>query len=73
MKRKMLLDEIREFQSAKKVIISGLVLLGVLGLLLPILPGTAFLLLAFLLVFPKDGERILNRIRKALRRIFKSA
>jgi uncharacterized protein YqgC (DUF456 family) len=67
MSGKKLSEEIREFQVSKKKLIPILIIVGLLGLVLPILPGVAVLFLAFLLLFPKEGENILKRIRNFFR------
>ncbi|MFQ5649354.1 MAG: hypothetical protein ACE5IY_05380 [bacterium] len=70
MKKKRLAEEIKEFQQNKKMLIPILVVLGVLGLILPILPGIAFLFLAYVLVFPRQGQQAIVRIRKYLKNWF---
>lgn len=67
MGKKPLLDEIKEFQKDKKKLVPVLLVLGVLGLLLPILPGAVFLLLGFLLLFPQQSHDLLRRIREKFR------
>jgi len=64
MEKKSLLDEIRAFQKGKKFIIPALIILGLAGIILPIIPGLAILAIAFMLIFPKQGRESLNRLRK---------
>ncbi|MFQ5674908.1 MAG: hypothetical protein ACE5G1_03345 [bacterium] len=71
MPKKALVDEIRDFQQNKKVAIPIILSLGVLGLLLPILPGVALLFLGFLLLFPRDGEKAIKKIRDKIDRYLK--
>lgn len=68
MSNKPLNDEIKEFQIHKKKLIPVLIIVGLLGLALPILPGVAILFLAFLLLFPKEGDNFLKRIRGFFKR-----
>ncbi len=63
MSKKNLVDEIRDFQKNKKKLIPVLVVLGIFGLFLPILPGVALLFFGFLLIFPREGENLLKKIR----------
>jgi len=67
MSRKTFTDEIRDFRRSKKKWIPILIIVGLLGLVLPIIPGVALLLLAFLLLFPKEGEAFLKRVRKSMK------
>ncbi len=66
--RKTLSEEIKEFQLHKKKLIPILLAAGLLGLVLPILPGAAILFLAFVLLFPKEGEALIQRIRAAFKK-----
>ena len=69
MSKKNLVDEIRDFQKNKKKLIPVLVVLGILGLFLPILPGVALLFFGFLLIFPREGENLLKKIRSKFKNI----
>ena len=69
MSKKDLVDEIRDFQKNKKKLIPVLVVLGILGLFLPILPGVALLFFGFLLIFPREGENLLKKIRSKFENI----
>lgn len=62
--KKPLREEIKDFQKEKNKLMPILIALGLLGLLFPILPGLALLFFAFLLVFPRQGEIFIQRIRK---------
>jgi len=66
MKNHPLYEEISKFIKTKKIIAIPLIILGLLGLILPIIPGTVFLVLAFLLLFPKDGEKLIEKIKRLL-------
>ncbi len=61
--QKNLVDEIKDFRKDKKKLIPAVIVLGVLGLFLPVLPGVALLFFGFLLVFPLEGENLLKKIR----------
>jgi len=69
MSKKDLVDEIRDFQKNKKKLIPVLVVLGILGLFLPILPGVALLFFGFLLIFPREGEKLLKKLRSKFKNI----
>ncbi len=69
MSKKDLVDEVRDFQKNKKKLIPVLVVLGILGLFLPILPGVALLFFGFLLIFPREGENLLKKIRSKFKNI----
>lgn len=71
MHKKELVDEIREFQQSKKIAIPIILSLGILGLVLPVLPGVALLFLGFLLIFPREGEEVIKKIRIKIDRYFK--
>ncbi|MFQ5706426.1 MAG: hypothetical protein ACE5HO_03205 [bacterium] len=58
-----MVEEIREFQKNKNRLGALFIFFGVLGLVLPILPGIALLALGLLLVFPRQGEAYVQRIR----------
>ena len=67
MSEKPLTEEIRDFQKSKKVLIPILLVVGLAGLFLPILPGVALLFLGYLLIFPRQGEDFLQKIRSILK------
>ena len=66
MARKYLFQEIRDYQNKKKFIVPLLLIAGVTGLFLPILPGITIIALAVLLMFPRQGERLLEKIKSSL-------
>ena len=61
--RKSLRAQISEFQRQKNKTVSVLIGLGLVGLVIPIIPGLAFLGLAFLLLFPRRGDNILRKLK----------
>jgi uncharacterized protein YqgC (DUF456 family) len=63
---KPLFEEIKQFQKDKKKLVPALILLGVLGIFLPVIPGFAALALAFLLVFPRQSEKFIKKVRTSL-------
>ena len=69
MRKKDLIDEIEDFRENKKKLIPVVIVLGILGLFLPILPGVALLFLGFLLIFPRDGEKLLKKIRSKFKNV----
>jgi len=66
MKNRPLYEDIAKFVKTKKILAIPLIILGLLGLILPVIPGTVFLVLALLLLFPKDGERLIEKLKKYL-------
>ena len=69
MLQKNLVEEIKDFRKDKKKLIPVVIVLGVLGLFLPILPGIALLFLGFLLIFPREGENLLQKIREKFKSV----
>ena len=69
MRKKDLVDEIKDFRKSKKKLIPVLIVLGILGLFLPILPGVALLFFGFLLIFPKEGEKLQKKIRSKFKNV----
>ncbi len=67
MPRKSLQEEIEDFQVEKKKLIPALLVAGVAGLLLPVLPGVALIVLA---LNPRRGEEIIRKIRHFLNTVF---
>jgi hypothetical protein len=55
--------DIRQFRKRKPWYGIPLLILGVAGLIIPILPGWIFIFLGILLLFPARGERIINRLK----------
>lgn len=67
MLKKSLTEEMKDYQQSKKRVIPMLIVLGSIGLILPILPGIAILFLGFLLFSPRRGEKIIKKIRSIFR------
>lgn len=65
-KQNPLFERIEQFQKDKKKIIPVLILLGLVGLILPILPGVPLLLLVFMLIFPQQGDKLMERFDRLL-------
>ena len=61
-----LVDEIRRFHQTKLRTALILFACGLAGLLLPIMPGWLFILLAAWLVFPDQSEKLWARLKEAL-------
>ena len=64
---KSLYTEMKQFQSEKKKYIVVLMLLGVLGLIFPVIPGLLFIGLGIALISPKHGEVFLAKIKDWLK------
>lgn len=56
-------EEIRQFRKRKIRFAIPILILGVLGLVLPIIPGMALIVLAVLLLFPLQGKKWIESIR----------
>jgi hypothetical protein len=66
--KESLFAEIKNFKQDKKKLIPILLVLGCIGIILPVVPGLVLLLLALLLIFPRQGEGIVKRLRNAFGR-----
>ena len=62
-KKKSLYDEMKKFQDEKKYYVIVLLVLGILGLIFPIIPGLLLIGLAIALISPKHGEFFLKKIK----------
>ncbi len=62
-KKKSLYEEIKKFQDEKKLYGIVLLVLGILGLIFPIIPGLLLIGLAITLISPKHGEVILKKLK----------
>ncbi len=65
-------EEIRQYQKKKTRFAIPILILGVLGLILPVIPGGALIVLGILLLFPLQGKRLIERIRAYYRRLMGS-
>ncbi|MFZ5515614.1 MAG: hypothetical protein ACOY90_03185 [Candidatus Zhuqueibacterota bacterium] len=65
-----LYEEMKKFRSEKKLYSIVLLVLGVIGLVLPIIPGFLFIGLGLALLYPKQGTELLERIKRWFRSIF---
>ena len=59
-----LAEKIKKFQAKKKILVPLLLVLGLVGIVLPVIPGLALLFFAFLLLFPKLGPNLESRIAR---------
>lgn len=62
-KKKSLYEEMKNFQDEKKYYIIVLLVLGVLGLIFPVIPGLLLIGLAIALFSPRHGEVLLKKIK----------
>jgi hypothetical protein len=65
-RKRPLVDEIRSFRKNKIRTALLLLMIGLAGLVLPIIPGLIFILLAVWLVFPDQSEKLWERLKEAL-------
>ncbi len=63
-KKTSLIDEMKKFREEKKYYIIALFALGILGLIFPIIPGLLLIGLGIVLISPKYGEALLEKIKK---------
>lgn len=61
--KKSLYDEMKKFQDEKKYYIIVLLVLGILGLIFPVIPGLLLIGMAIALISPKHGEIFLKKIK----------
>jgi len=64
--KRPLIDEIRHFRKNKIKTAVILLVVGLIGLALPIIPGLLFILLAVWLLFPDQSEKLWARLKEAL-------
>jgi len=65
--RNTLLDEILRFNEKKYYFLIPLLIIGVLGLLLPIIPGLLLLYFVLSIIAPEKANVIVQKIRNMLR------
>ncbi len=66
-KKNSLYEEIKKFQKEKKIYFVILILVGLLGLIFPVIPGIFLIGLGIVLISPKYGEVLLNKIKQWLK------
>ena len=66
MQKQPLHQEMRSFRRQKKVLIPVLILLGLVGLLLPVLPGLVLLALAAALMWPGREWKLGKQLSRIL-------
>jgi hypothetical protein len=64
--KRPLIDEIKSFRSKKLKTALTLLAIGLAGLVLPIIPGVLFIVVAVWLVFPDQSEKLWERVKEAL-------
>ena len=64
-------EEIKQFQTEKKWYGIVLILLGLLGLVLPVMPGWLLIAAGVALISPKYGERLFEKIKTMFRSLIK--
>ncbi len=66
-KKNSLYEEIKKFQKEKKIYFVILIFVGLLGLIFPVIPGIFLIGLGIVLISPKYGEVLLNKIKQWLK------
>jgi len=69
-KKSNLREDIRLFRKRKSWYGVPLLILGVVGLILPVMPGWILIFLGILLLFPATGDRIIEKLKRLRERIF---
>lgn len=69
-KQNSLLDEMKQFQSEKKIYVVVLILVGLLGLVLPVIPGLLFIGLGIALISPRHGTALFEKIKNWFKSTF---
>ncbi|NOZ60589.1 MAG: hypothetical protein GXO74_02800 [Calditrichaeota bacterium] len=70
-KQRSLYDEIKEFHKEKKKYVIALFFFGILGLILPVIPGILLLGMGVALLDQKRGEELIKKIKDWFRTFFK--
>jgi len=65
-KRKSLYEEMKTFQSQKKIYFIILIIVGLVGLIFPVIPGLLLIGLGIALISFSYGDFLLNKIKKWL-------
>lgn len=63
-KRNSLYEEMKNFQKEKKLYFFLLIVVGLLGLIFPVIPGLFLIAVGIALISPRHGDKILNRLKK---------
>jgi len=64
---KELFDEIKSYKLKRLITGCSLIFVGILGLILPIMPGWALIFLGLVLLFPRWGKKMVKKILTFLR------
>ncbi len=72
-KNSNLREDIRRFRRRKAWYAVPLLILGIVGLVLPIMPGWILIFLAIFLLFPATGDKIIERLKRLKNRFFPKA
>lgn len=68
-KQNSLYEEIKRFQSEKKIYFVILILVGLLGLVFPVIPGLLLIGLGIALISPKHGTELMEKIKNRFKSI----
>ena len=66
-KNSSLTEEIKQFQKEKKWYVTALLFLGIIGLVLPIIPGLLLIAAGVMLISPKYGNELLEKTKNWVR------
>ena len=70
-KKKSLTEEIKQFQKERKWYGTALLSVGMLGLVLPVIPGLFLIALGVALISPKYGNELLEKFKTWIRSLIK--
>jgi len=70
-KNSSLTEEIKQFQKEKKWYVTALMSVGMLGLVLPVIPGLFLIAAGVTLISPKYGNELLEKIKNWIKSLVK--
>jgi uncharacterized protein YqgC (DUF456 family) len=70
-KNSRLTEEIKQFQKEKKWYVTALMSVGMIGLVLPVIPGLLLIAAGASLISPKYGNELLKKIKNWVKSLVK--
>ena len=65
-KKRKIRDEIRTFRRIRPYIAIPLLVIGVIGLVFPVIPGLALIFVGVMLLLPRTGDKLVRTIKSKL-------